>query len=295
MIIEKINNSFLCYTDTQVIHTREYYNYIVGLLKNWLYSNTEDINIIFCDYFFDFKNNNKTLKIDIQCEHTLVKEGGRSVNDIIYGNVENTDGYYLVRIDKFDYLNSLDYIIEYSQPNIENIKSCKKFEDFLSKVIYISPMIYPIKFYGEKSKVITLFESNSNNRRRNILEQMNKLKINNYEVNNCFSNECLLELYNETKIMVNVHQTEHHHTFEELRVLPALINGVIIISEDVPLKEKIPYNEFIVWADYDNISNKTLDVLNNYELYYDKIFKNPKLTNILNEMINKNQNIFKTI
>jgi hypothetical protein len=156
-------------------------------------------------------------------------------------------------------------------------------------------MIYPIKFYGEKSKVITLFESNSNNRRRNILEQMNKLKINNYEVNNCFSNECLLELYNETKIMVNVHQTEHHHTFEELRVLPALINGVIIISEDVPLKEKIPYNEFIVWADYDNISNKTLDVLNNYELYYDKIFKNPKLTNILNEMINKNQNIFKTI
>jgi hypothetical protein len=295
MIIDKINNSYLCYTNNQVIHTREYYNYILVLLKEWLSKSDVNLNVIFGNYFFDFKNNNKTLKIDIQCEHTLVKEGGRSVNDIIYGNVENTDGYYLVRIDKFDYLNSLDYIIEYSQPNIENIKSCKKFEDFLSKVIYISPMIYPIKFYGEKSKVITLFESNSNNRRRNILEQMNKLKINNYEVNNCFSNECLLELYNETKIMVNVHQTEHHHTFEELRVLPALINGVIIISEDVPLKEKIPYNEFIVWADYDNISNKTLDVLNNYELYYDKIFKNPKLTNILNEMINKNQNIFKTI
>ena len=295
MIIEKINNSFLYYTDTQVIHTREYYNYIVGLLRGWLSTNNVNLNIIFGNYFFDFKNNNETLKIDIQCEHTLVKEGGRSVNDRIYGNIKNSDGYYLVRIDKFDYLNSLDYVIEYSLPNIDNIKSCNKFQNFLSKVIYISPLLYTPNFDGVKSKVVTLFDSKSNLRRMSILSQMDMLKINYDTITNCFSDKCLLDLYSKTKIMVNVHQTDHHHTFEELRVLPALLNGVIIISEDVPLKEKIPYNEFIVWVNYEEMSTKTLEVINNYDLYYNKIFKNPQLMNILTDMKNKNQNAFKTL
>jgi len=295
MIIEKINNSFLYYTDTQVIHTREYYNYIVGLLKNWLNSSTEDINIIFGDYYFDFKNNNKTIKIDIQCEHTLVKEGGRSVNDIIYGNVKNSDGVYLVRIDKFNYLNSLDYIIEYSLPNVENIRSCGKFQNFLSKVIYVPPILYQLNFSGDKTKVITLFDSKSNFRRISTLTQMSKLGIDNTTVGDCFSNECLLDLYNKTKIMVNVHQTDHHHTFEELRVLPALLNGVIIVSEDVPLKEKIPYNQYIIWANYDDIPSKTKEVIDNYDFYYDKIFNDPKLLDILNDMKYKNKNLFKSL
>jgi hypothetical protein len=295
MIIEKINNSFLYYTDTQVIHTREYYNYIVGLLKNWLYSSTDDINVIFGDYFFEFKNNNKTIKIDIQCEHTLVKEGGRSVNDKIYGNVKNSDGFYLVRIDKFNYLNSLDYVIEYSLPNIENIMSCGKFQNFLSKVIYIPPLLNSPNFSGDKTKVITLFDSKSNFRRISTLTQMSKLGINNTSITDCFSNECLLDLYNKTKIMVNIHQTDHHHTFEELRVLPALLNGVIIVSEDIPLKEKIPYNEYIIWASYDDVPSKTKDVVDNYDLYYDKIFNDPKLLEILNDMKNKNENLFKLL
>lgn len=295
MIIERINNSFIYYTDAQVIHTREYYNHIVDILKEWLSKSDTNLNVIFGNYFFDFKNNNKILKIDIQCEHTIVKEGGRSVNDKIYGGIKNSDGYYLVRIDKFDYLNTLDYVIEYSLPNIENIRSCGKFNDYLSKVIYVSPFLFEPNFDGNKTKVITLFDSKSNLRRMSVLSQMSKLSVNYDMVTDCFSNECLFELYNKTKIMVNVHQTDHHHTFEELRVLPALLNGVIIISEDVPLKEKIPYHDFIIWTDYDNIANKTLEVSNNYELYYNKIFKNPKLMNILNDMKNKNQNAFKTL
>jgi hypothetical protein len=72
--------------------------------------------------------------------------------------------------------------------------------------------------------------------------------------------------------MVNVHQTDHHHTFEELRCLPALMNGVIIVSEDVPLKEKIPYGNSIVWAKYEKLADKVKEVQDNYEDYYRKIF-----------------------
>lgn len=295
MINERINNSFFYYTDSQVIHTREYYNYIVGLIKKWLSSTDKHLNVILGNYFFDFKNDNETIKIDIQCEHTLVKEGGRSVNNKIYGKIKNSDGYYLVRIDKFHYLNSLNYVIEYSLPNIKNISSCDIYKDYLSKVIYISPTLYEPNFLGTKTEVITLFDYSSNLRRASILSQMDNIGIKNTIVTNCFSNECLEKLYKKTKIMVNVHQTDHHHTFEELRVLPSLLNGVIIISEDVPLKEEIPYGEFIIWSDYNDIPKKTLEVIENYDFYYDKIFNNSKLMKILNEMKNENEQAFMTL
>ena len=93
--------------------------------------------------------------------------------------------------------------------------------------------------------------------------------------------------------MVNVHQTDHHHTFEELRVLPALLNCVIIISEDVPLKESIPYGEYIIWCTYDEIPAKTLEVINNYTYYFDKLFTNGNIDVILNNINTNNLKVFK--
>lgn len=34
----------------------------------------------------------------------------------------------------------------------------------------------------------------------------------------------------------------------------------------------IPYNDYIIWAEYDNIVNKTIEVAHNYDHYYDLIF-----------------------
>lgn len=293
MILEKVKNSYIYYTDNQVIHTREYYNYCVVLLKKWLFEITEDLNVIFGDYNFDFSNENKTIKVDIQCEHTLVKDGGRSVTDKIYGNVKSDDGYYLVRIDKYDYLNSLDMVIEYSLPNIENIKTSDKFNDYLFKVFYVAPMLYQPNFYGVKTDIITLFDHNGNARRSNILNELKNAGIENKTITNCFSHECLLNTYHKTKIMVNIHQTDHHHTFEELRVLPALLNGVIVISEDVPLKEMIPYNEYIIWSSYEDIPSKTLEVMGNYTYYFDKLFTNSDIGLILDKLKTNNLEVFK--
>lgn len=293
MILEKVKNSYIYYTDNQVIHTREYYYYCVGLLKKWLFEITEDLNVIFGNYNFDFSNQNKTIKVDIQCEHTLVKDGGRSVTEKIYGNVKSDDGYYLVRIDKYEYLNSLDMVIEYSLPNIENVKSSGKFNDYLSKLFYVAPMLYEPKFDGIKTDIITLFDQNGNPRRSNILNELKKIGVDNKIITNCFSHECLSNTYDKTKIMVNVHQTDHHHTFEELRVLPALLNGVIIISENVPLKEMIPYNEYIVWANYEDIPSKTLEVMTNYSYYFDKLFTNSDIGVMLDKIKTNNLETFK--
>jgi len=55
----------------------DYYQYIVSILKYVLDNNDLSINIILGNNESEFNNKNKTIKIDINYEHTLVKEGGR--------------------------------------------------------------------------------------------------------------------------------------------------------------------------------------------------------------------------
>jgi hypothetical protein len=121
---------------------------------------------------------------------------------------------------------------------------------------------------------LTTFINTNEFRRRNLLNEIKNKNISHSNVNNCFESKELENLYLNTKILINIHQTDHHHTFEELRVLPALLCGVIVICEDSPLKEEIPYNKYIIWANYENILNKTIEVSENYNFYYSKIFEN---------------------
>ena len=272
---------------------REYYLYIAKLIENSF--ENYNYNIILGNYSYNFENEYPIIKIDIQCEHTLVKKGGRGTESAIEGKVPYNNDIYLVRIDKLDYLKSLDIIIEYSLPNIENIRLSGVYDNYLKKVIYISPLIYEINnlTIENRTKIITMFINQNESRRHKLIKSL--LPIDNYEnITDCFSKEDLEKVYKETRILVNIRQTEHHDTFEELRVLPALLNGVIIISEDVPLRDKIPYNEFIIWCKYDEILETIQKVNKNYEEYWKSIF-NVQFSNIINEMKLKNYNNIKKI
>ena len=261
------------FDDLQGIHISEYYNYCIKLLLDEMRKCNSKINIIFGNLNFDFKNDNKVIRIDVQYEHTLVLEGGRSVEEKITGNIFTSDNEkkYLVRIPNFNYYNSLDHVIEYSNPNIINCEECptEKIKSYSKKCKYISPLIYDdVNLVNSgRHRSISLFSRNSSQRREFLLD---KLNIKNFD--NVFSKNDLKNLYGQTKIMVNIHQTDHHHTFEELRVLPALLNGVIVISEDVPLKKSIPYHEHIIWCDYNNIIKTLNEVTQQYEKFYNLIF-----------------------
>lgn len=283
MIFEQINKGGIYFEPNHPIHTREYYLYIVSLYKELLQNNDINIKFLIGDYHI---NDNDIFKIDIQCEHTLVIDGGRSVNEKIFGTIKHTNGEYLIRIDKYDYFNSLNQVIEYSLPNINNIKTNKQFNTYLSKNIYIPPLIYNKTDFNHynRTDIIGLFDINGNERRTKIVKNITNTNFK--LINNIFDKDSLKQVYNNSKILVNIHQTDHHHTFEELRILPALMNGVLIISENVPLKDKIPYGEFIIWTEYDNLNNKINDVFENYEYYYNQIFNN-KLNDIITEMFNK--------
>jgi hypothetical protein len=67
------------------------------------------------------------------------------------------------------------------------------------------------------------------------------------------------------------------------------MQNVLVVSEISPLTELVPYGPLIIWATYDNIVQKTKEVLDNYETYYNQIFtqQNIMLLNMLH-----NQNCF---
>ena len=276
--IININNNILCYNENAPIHIREYYNYCGSLIAKKLKNIKNQINLVFGTDYNSLNNNNKTITTDIQVEHTLVKQGGRGVNNILFGTTMTEEGDpYLVRLDNFDYFNNLDFVIEYSKPNINHIRTSGLFDDYLNKLVYVAPLIYDLNFSRSgRSDTITLFTDNPSERRR--FEYKN--------ISNCYGNS-LVKQYDKTKILVNVHQTDHHHTFEELRVLPALLRGVLIVSEDVPRKQDIPYREYIIWSSYDKIIDKVAEVQSNYDYYHEKIF-NSLLKRLLKKMKDKN-------
>jgi hypothetical protein len=285
--VEKIKDSYIAYYSEPSIHVKDYYEYCTTLLKQKLYLIENSINIIFGKFDLNFNNINKTLKTDIQIEHTLVKDGGRGVKQKIFGTIPDNNNFYLVRIDNYEYFNSLDFVIEYSIPNICNIKSCDMFNDYVKKNINISPLCYDVSFDNiNKKDTITLFSNNGSDRREQFLRQISS-NLQHIHINNCFLKKDILSQYDKTKILINLRQTDHHDTFEEIRVLPALRRGVIIVSEDIPLKEKLPYHEHVIWCHYKDLITTTKQIEQNYSYYYNKIF-NDKLKNIFKNMEKNN-------
>jgi hypothetical protein len=219
-------------------------------------------------------------------EHTLVKNEGRSVPEgTPFGDVDcDINEKYLVRIVDILEYSSSEIIIDYSIPNIYNIKSCSLYEGFSRKIIYISSSIYEPYFFKENRNILTLttFINTNEPRRKELFNKINNKKIEHININNCFDKNNLQNILKNTKILINIHQTPHHHTFEELRALPALECGVIVISEKSPLCELIPYNNLIIWANYDDIIEKTEEIINNYDFFHNKIFSIENMTKLCN-------------
>lgn len=277
-----IHNSNLYFEDSSEI----YYKYIVNLITDVLqHNNNININIIFScnNHDYNFNNNNKTIRISLNYEHTLVKQNGRDSHGSPTGNIKDeNNNNYLVRIDRFNFLNTCDIIIDYSIPNIHNVYTSKLFTDFSNKHINIFSSIYDSYFIKGNRNIesLTTFIDINQPRRKLLLENIRNQDIPHININNVFGKCELQELYKNTKVLINIHQTDHHHTFEELRVLPALQCGVIVICEYSPLSELIPYNDYIIWTSYDSILDKTREVLNNYDYYHNLIFVNPKISSL---------------
>ncbi len=297
MKLEKINSSYIYYDENYISYVKQYYLYCISIFIKILEKKNYNYNFIFGNYDYKFPNKNPFFKIGFQIEHTLILQGGRDVSNAHLGKIKSGNSYYLAYVQGYNELKKMDFIIEYSKPNYINILKSGFYDNYIKKNTIISPALYKnLHINNNRSKnVVTTFINTNEPRRKKILNELVEKKVSFSNETNQFNSEEVLNLYTNTKILINVHQTNHHHTLEELRILPALQCGCVIISENVPLKDEVPYSNFILWADYEEIVDKTIDVVNNYETIFKNLILDKNLNSILDEIQDENEEKIKNL
>jgi len=255
-----INNSELFYdTKWNNGNLNEYYQYILNDITLFLTNNN-------VPYSVNFGCNNvlKDINLDFQYEHTFIKN-------------EYNNGYSCT-VNKFDELIKLQSVFEYSNANLNHIKTSDYFKENSDVFRYYPPLLYDISNSDNRFKnCLTIHSSTS--RRNNIHQKVDMDYYHNvYGVGNIYCKNIIKKVMDEYKVLVNIHQTDRYSTLEELRVLPALLTGILVISEDSPYKEHIPISKHIIWSPYDTIVETINNVLENYDFFRQKYLTNLDLT-----------------
>lgn len=262
------------------IQIREYTRYCADLLRDALHGIDAAVEVAL-DAALDgtvvrVARGRRPLRVGLQVEHTLVKPGGRDSAGAPEGAVPLPDGRgrYLARVADLERLAACDVVIDYSRANIEHLRRSGRFEDYLRRVVHVAPLLYPLAApqSPRPRAAITLFADTAQPRRAQFLREARAAGLPLRNVRRTFDATRLRALYRDTRVLVNVHQTDHHDTLEELRVLPALLCGVVVVSEDVPLRETVPYAPFIVWAPYGRLVETVREVLARYDDHRRAIF-----------------------
>lgn len=265
-----------------------YYNYIIDNIAKSIKKNNLKMNVYIDDNLCIDMGATKQLKLHVNYEHTLVKKDGRGVDTKIFGNILNDENEpYLVRLAEIDKYNNSDFVIDYSMPNLINVKTSKAFDAVSNKTYYIPSIVYDkIRLSNNRNlSVVTTFFDRTQPRREALAEKLKNSDVGWVNMTGYFTYDEIQQLMLNTKILVNIHQTDHHHTFEELRVLPAIMNGVIVVAEYSPLIDHIPYHEYIVWSKYSDMADTVKHVLANYDEIYDKFYgEKSNIYNIISKM-----------
>ena len=295
LYVEKFINQ-MCWSD--------YYFYIIDVIRTVIKEinsreNKLKINIIFhsdASFITNFNNENKTLLFYINEEHTIISKGAWNYNNSNYYtkiiNQNNPSELYKIILQKSDSINTSDIVINYSAINQMNFKISMDFKDVYKKMVLIHPLLYT--YYNEIGKrnihcLTTFLFPDRTQKRIDFLHKIHENGINHVNINICNTAEDFIKLYRNTKILINIHQTYEFHTVEELRILPALMCGVIVICEEGPLKDYIPYHDYIVWTTNENMVQTIRDVEQNYEYLHNNFFSGSRLSNLLEIMAESNK------
>lgn len=176
-------------------------------------------------------------------------------------------------------------IIDYSEENIPY------FENIYPHIFLLPPHFKTIK----NEKTIDMLSLKNNEYRSNILDQIilkNKDKLYNIHCfSNVFGNERDI-LYSQSKIYLNLHCSESHKTMELIRIVNLLSKRVIVLTQNSIHKDLVFIKDsFITFENTEDINELIKEILDNYDMYYNKLFSNENLK-LYNDYINTKYNLF---
>ena len=133
---------------------------------------------------------------------------------------------------------------------------------------------YDIGIINATPKKDPSVSANLKYKRTEIWEKINVLGLN--CINITGFDEDRDEILKQCKVILNIHHFNCYNIFEHIRCDRLLFADKIIISDKSLFMEELDVYNFVIWEEYDNIINKTIDVLFNFEMYQEKMEKHTK-------------------
>lgn len=236
----------------------------------------------------------------VNLEHTLVLPGGRDSEGAASGRVaspRHKSEKYLVRLPlnrkMFEAANS---IVEYSQSNIDNVLSSPLADVYSGKVVYIAPLLRKELHIKPNNRDISSVHTMMNltgldDRRARISGEL-AVRSGLHIKNLIGLDSDIYSRLDRVGVMLNLHQTDHHHTLEELRILPALMSGVLVVSEPSPLVDSVPFGRFIRFSEVRDMPDLLINLMGNFAAEWDRTFIHGGFSKAVAEMESMNAKNF---
>jgi len=233
-------------------------------IKDILYSN-QYYYIFFGIHFVNFPIINETNVYYINLEQ-LTRDG--------------TTGTFNMLNKVITFRNLKCNLLDYSDEN------CNILKKHNIQSVYLPYQVNLKEIYNYKKEYDFVTCCTWNKRIENIYKPLSQIFKKSYSIGNPIlwgkkRDNILLK----SKVLINIHHIEKDYfILEEIRITRCIINKIIVISEDSLNQENYILSKFIIFTNYDNLVAKTTEVLNNYEYYYDLLYKDLDVAKINNEL-----------
>lgn len=186
-------------------------------------------------------------------------------------------------------------IIEYSDANIWHVLNSSREHLYRDKVVHVVPLLRGSKRQlgpRPKASVHTMFGSPHLGRRAELIA---RLKESGIETTNIFEFDDLGAAFEDCAILINYSQFAHFRTLEELRIVPALLQRVVVITEPFPYPERIDVSPFVVAAAEPSIEAVVQQTRDNYFEIWDKLFGDGRFEKLEAHLTSRNDFAFKDL
>ena len=257
-----------------------------------------DIFILKCEFKYILFDDSNGEEYDIEQTADYIKENiyiyvscrifslsiTNSDNNIGLLNTESYDRhinqYGNKSIRNLAHNQKISFLIEYSEENINNLKTQNEFNNI--KIFFCPATVLNNEIHNyEKTLNITSLNCNKYfERRYKIIE---KIKNNNIDIQNInLFGENRDNILMRSKIFLNIHSFDNYDILEQTKINRLIYNKVIVISENGNKIKDTFIEKYIIHCDYNNLVEKTIDVINNYEYYYNLLFNDFNVDEINN-------------
>jgi hypothetical protein len=185
--------------------------------------------------------------------------------DSTYNNIYILNTEQLSRPVRNDFINSFPKnikMIDYSKANM------KYYSGYYTMVLPYQ-INYEEIYNFSKERDICIISASESPRRQNIIDEFIN-KGYNIDIISGWKKERDDKLFTY-KILVNIGYDSSFKIFESLRCDRCIFNKMIVISEKKEHMDLYHLKDYMIFDDYENIVNKSIDVLNNYDIFYNKL------------------------